>query len=221
MQYHTVLAKEIQSSDDEGVSQHQCEFGILCCAMHSYSHLPFVSVFIRETPSNQQASLKRSIAEVARAADEDTNNASRSRRPRITRESPDNSVKYTWASYKAEILATNFDSEMDGIPIMLRILQDTMGIMETFGSSNLQPTLKAIDSWTQQPYAIDVFTIIDSLVANASHAIDDKYHTWGSMWSQSNHGMRAVSNSEDIYSLKLFAQMESRFGSSSSCAMQS
>ena len=191
MQYHTVLAKEIQSSDNEGISQHQCEFGMLSCATYSYSSLSFVSVFIKETPSNQQASLKCSIAEVACAADEDTNNASRSRsrHPHLTWESPDNRVKYIWASYKAEILATNFTSKMDGIPIMLHILQDTMDIMETFGSSNLQPTLQAIDSWTQQPYAIDVFTIIDSLVAKASHAIDEKYHMWGSIWGQSNHGM--------------------------------
>jgi hypothetical protein len=185
----------------------------------SDSHLSFISVFIRETPSNPQLSKKRSIIEVARAVDEDTNNESRSRRPRIARASPESSMMYTWGTFKREVLDTNFDSEIDGIPIMLRILQDIMSIVDANGGIALQSALQAIDGFAQEPFASDVLPIIESLVA--SHSVDEKYHMWGCTWSKSNYGMRGVSNSEDVYSSKLFAQMESRFGGSSSGTVRS
>ncbi|KAF8134834.1 hypothetical protein EV363DRAFT_1396309 [Boletus edulis] len=107
--------KAVQSSGDEETSQMGAKIPLF---FPSQSKFP--------------TSLKHSIAEVEHGPGEDIDNASRSNPQRLDMDVSDNNTpNYNWTIYKSEFLAQVFDSDMNNVPVMPRILQDTMSTMES------------------------------------------------------------------------------------------
>jgi len=90
---------------------------------------------------------------------------------------------------------------MDGIPVLLRILQDIAGVAETDSTPVIQPAMDFIANFTREPPAKAVLGAIEAIAA--CHEVDNKYVVWGSMWSKFDHGMQAAPSDGDIYSAKL------------------
>ena len=226
------IAKPIESSEEEQEEQERAvvaavdemevdsttkdaSIPALPCKQHIYLNHKLIShpasVFFPSPSLSSHhiaSSSKCPVSEIQHGPEEDADNVSRSRRPHLDIDTihVNNTARYTWPTYKSEFMAGNLDSDMDHILVLLRILQDVMSIIEPGDNTITQYTMNTIARFTEEPTSNQVYTLIEYLAA--MHPINSKYTTRANMWCNlSNHGMRGVGNTEDVYSQTLMDQM--------------
>ncbi|KAG9308378.1 hypothetical protein JVU11DRAFT_11968 [Chiua virens] len=169
-------------------------------------------------------SSKRPISEVERDLEEDEENASRAQRSRLNKPK-DNATgsasaaeeatgdEYTWMKFRSNFEMKSWPSDMNGIPIMLRILEDVINVVEDEKDPMaFEETIKEVGSWETEPHSIDVLSMIERLAA--LYTLDGKYMEAANNWTRTHHGMRGVGNDDEVYGKtpKLLIMMDAQFG---------